>query len=761
MKHIGPASRTDGDRGAYAVMYAVLSIALVGVVSVVVDLAALRLDRRIDRSAADAAAIAGAGQLGELGGSPQSACERAMDYIAANLNASREGGGCGVFPEVSECNEDTGLPSIPLSASWGEEEIGGRTVRIWWPVVNSNTLLTQPDVEAATSIGIAQPAQESDGLPCQRLGVEIFHERDFIFAGIFGLEGTATRSRSVGLALQHSAGDTPVPAVTLGDDCPALRLINGIVNISDNPDEGILGEIAIDASCDPGVEVVPAGIHITTSRVGSFGPHATPYDGVAAVDWLTRAWQVTDRPWMDRYNCPEPWSPTLCGKPTSIETPLNYVDQWVNYATNLSTALPPLPPTQEPSMPPPPTDSTWTVFTEDLLGSCISAPPPYLPPTLPYVNVYVDCDNFDSAELEGPTGTASVSGDLVTNDDLTGDLTVSGELAVGGNLDVGGDLNVQGDIEVSNSVVVRRDLTVSGNATFDADVHIIDDLAVSGSATTVTVGSTLITRDNLQVSGGSLIVLDALYAGRNLQAQGTARVDAWSVAVVRRDLLVSQFADVTIRGQIRVRDDVDVEDSGTIRSPGPFVVRNQFGDGGATGLRIRDSGCVLVWSPLDVNSTCTDPPSAGGNTAGLYVTGSLTTTGNASLIANQALTYVAGGINAGSAALLRLVAPTDDGDCIPAHGAFAAPTPRCFEDLALWTDGDGSHTLRISGDDAIEGTIITPYGDLTVTWSGDLQLNHTQLVAQRLIFNGNGTLTLVPDPERTTLIPQSAGTLIR
>ena len=61
------------DRGAYAILYAVLLTVMVGMAALVLDLANLRLDRRTNRAAADSAAIAAAAELGQAASSPRDA----------------------------------------------------------------------------------------------------------------------------------------------------------------------------------------------------------------------------------------------------------------------------------------------------------------------------------------------------------------------------------------------------------------------------------------------------------------------------------------------------------------------------------------------------------------------------------------------------------------------------------------------------------------------------------------------------------------
>lgn len=94
--------RSTRDTGAYAILFAMLLVVIVGTASVVVDLALMRESRAQTRSAADAAVSAGAAALNAVDAqesSPRLACEQAWAYLLENLGSlDDESGDCLAFP---------------------------------------------------------------------------------------------------------------------------------------------------------------------------------------------------------------------------------------------------------------------------------------------------------------------------------------------------------------------------------------------------------------------------------------------------------------------------------------------------------------------------------------------------------------------------------------------------------------------------------------------------------------------------------------
>ena len=76
------------EAGAYLILYALLAVALFTMAALVLDIAALRQDRRADRAAADLAVTAGAADLDIADpATAVTACQGAWDYFRINRPA--------------------------------------------------------------------------------------------------------------------------------------------------------------------------------------------------------------------------------------------------------------------------------------------------------------------------------------------------------------------------------------------------------------------------------------------------------------------------------------------------------------------------------------------------------------------------------------------------------------------------------------------------------------------------------------------------
>jgi hypothetical protein len=201
---------TERESGAYAVLYAVLVVVLLGMGSIVVDVAGVRADRRDNRAGADSAVIGAGEYLNPLTGvKPEKACERAWDYLRAtlsNFKPALAGAECdnfhtlpgGVTPSVY-CN--TTLPALPTLIR-DERRVGNRSIIVAWPVPYSPTLAVDgnfltPDLAPGS---VTQAFQASvDGSPqgCDRIGVAIIQDRRFGLASGIGFGGKRSSVHSV------------------------------------------------------------------------------------------------------------------------------------------------------------------------------------------------------------------------------------------------------------------------------------------------------------------------------------------------------------------------------------------------------------------------------------------------------------------------------------------------------------------------------------------------------------------------------------
>ena len=287
-------SRGARDEGAFAILYAVLVVVLVGVVSLVIDLGTMRSDRRTNRAAADSGAIAGAQALGQGAPDAKTACLKAMRFAEASLGLGPGTDNCATkWPAATYVCTTT-----PQTAS---EVIRGRRIEVTWPVVDSDPMLQQPDLEQWTATPIGQDVGTTDGLPCRRLGVTIAQDRVFPFSGIWrGVSHQRTsESHSVGLTqYDFEHGLEPAPLVVLDrTSCNALTVGGGGGVTVGNSGDGHSGLIAVDSDGSG----VPSGINGADDCTGgkkvinapSSGNHVWALDGTDPVSGATVPAQVS------------------------------------------------------------------------------------------------------------------------------------------------------------------------------------------------------------------------------------------------------------------------------------------------------------------------------------------------------------------------------------------------------------------------------------------------------------------------------------
>jgi hypothetical protein len=172
--------RVADERGVVLIMMTLLLVTFIVFLALVVDIGLLRMDRRTDHLAADAAATAGVTGLDPFsGGDAEQACATAWDYFLLNVPDE------GLNPTPPDC---TAFANACNSAIVRTASIstGPYTVEIVQPVPDSHAFMTDQDLNP-----------DVDGGACQRLGVEITRQRDYVFARVLGLESTDTSVSAV------------------------------------------------------------------------------------------------------------------------------------------------------------------------------------------------------------------------------------------------------------------------------------------------------------------------------------------------------------------------------------------------------------------------------------------------------------------------------------------------------------------------------------------------------------------------------------
>lgn len=203
------------DTGAFAVVYGMLVVTIALVAGLVVDIGAMREDRRAEKLATDAASSAGALKLAPLAGviNARLACEDAWAYAVRNLPgaSTTAPSPCASFP-VSAPN-----PCPTADTTYGAST-GGWQIDITWPVVDTSTLMTRPNVRPRAP-GLTQtvvPSADVDGVdPCMRLAVSIGRTTRFGLAAAAGFTDGPTANSSVALSSLDGGEGQEVPLVVL------------------------------------------------------------------------------------------------------------------------------------------------------------------------------------------------------------------------------------------------------------------------------------------------------------------------------------------------------------------------------------------------------------------------------------------------------------------------------------------------------------------------------------------------------------------
>lgn len=198
MMRLERASTTRrNEDGVFLVLYALMLVAIFAMVAIVLDLSAVRNGRRISRSAADAAATAGALDLG-LG--PKAACETAMDYAARNLGGFNvPGAPCVSIPTI--CDGST----VATQMDVGDYRVFFRNA-VW----NTDAMMKADtpggDINQSSTLAI-------EGEPCKRVGISITYTRRTIFSRVAGITQNETSVHSVARQLSSQEPGAEKPAL--------------------------------------------------------------------------------------------------------------------------------------------------------------------------------------------------------------------------------------------------------------------------------------------------------------------------------------------------------------------------------------------------------------------------------------------------------------------------------------------------------------------------------------------------------------------
>ncbi len=218
-------------------------ITLLAVAALVIDLGAIRVNRAVSQTVADAAATAGA--LESEGVDGQLGCETALDYLEINLPTAGTFTGADCLTMPTTC--DPATPAVSTTAAAGDW-----VATITYPVRDDSPLL-QPST-------IGDPSQSlhaDDGVSCDRLGVSIQSMHRHIFGRILGATSQNSTIHAVARAFTPEGADFALNLLVLERyDCNAMSASGGgasnggiLVDAVFNPDTGELdpGYIAVDS----------------------------------------------------------------------------------------------------------------------------------------------------------------------------------------------------------------------------------------------------------------------------------------------------------------------------------------------------------------------------------------------------------------------------------------------------------------------------------------------------------------------------------
>lgn|GEM_PF-4060937 len=234
--------RLRQDQGVVLILIALLIVALLTTVAIVIDLGALRADRRDTSKGADLAALAAGYHLSGRGDvdvtmDPRAACEAALRSVKENTSGfpSDATMGCGALPltgGVPHCDDTTDMVTVTSLGS------GPYLLTVEYPVPASEI----SDSRFAGGVGA------EDGLPCERMRITLRHTSGTTFARVIGVDDQTIESQAVVRARTDSA-TLGVAAMLLleRDGCGALQFSGG----------GGAGGILVKASSptNPGVIV--------------------------------------------------------------------------------------------------------------------------------------------------------------------------------------------------------------------------------------------------------------------------------------------------------------------------------------------------------------------------------------------------------------------------------------------------------------------------------------------------------------------------
>ncbi len=253
-------NRRKNEGGAIAVIVAIIATALLLVAAFVVDFGLVRVDRQIDKSAADSATLAGLHALngGDANPRPFVGVCTAMRYLHSNnarfadmtdlTGTWTDGAGTSTG---NGCTDTTLRNQVcaPATSSWArftwEGTMDGKPLTV---VIQSGYLLTGTTGFSEDALPAAAADSGDSAQGCDQLAVLVTQQRKPGLGSLATASDLKTAVRSVGRVKQDSGGYAPAMLLLERDTCPVLTGGSG----SGGSTIHVLGAAASDGKTQPG-----------------------------------------------------------------------------------------------------------------------------------------------------------------------------------------------------------------------------------------------------------------------------------------------------------------------------------------------------------------------------------------------------------------------------------------------------------------------------------------------------------------------------
>jgi hypothetical protein len=518
--------------GAVMVIMGVGLVLLMAVAALVVDLAAVYVNRSVSRTVTDNAAAAGALDLAS--GNGRDGCSAAIDYLELNLETSAPFSGVNCNPFPTRCDAAT---EVRVTTGTVDQW----TVRVTYPVPDGHPMLDPDAIGAGSQAVVAE-----DGAQCDRIAVQLESQHSSFFARVIGNDTIDTEVHTVALASIPIEGQVPLNLLILERyDCDALVAAGsgggdgGItVDAVINPNTGELepGFIALDsdgsgAGCgsDGAIDIDGSNSEIRADGLdgcaGQLGSHNLPGGYTVGEGCGQIKVFATGTPGCNFPACTS--SGVIAPEPTKL--PSRKTRAQVDYRYNCKASYPFPAGWEIPPCPDPPAPHIDNLITE--YGTAGTTPAGFTT----WTSLGHPCT------VEGPVGTT---------------ITASGDIRIDCPLfDVkrnvifeGGDVIFDGDVAVTSSGV----LAVNSDSSTAFPHGEVDDQAIAyfrgGSLSKAGSASVLLNRTTVYIAPGG-----------GLSMAGGSGTLVWTAPTVGDFQALALWSDATATHQLAGQSELDLE----------------------------------------------------------------------------------------------------------------------------------------------------------------------------------------------------------